>query len=158
MSFPPVSAETTGPFYPDSPAQWEAAAQATHGRRTSTVKIQDTGPGKPPSNSLISAKASRGPDRPAEQPPAQSRQKALCLREPIMLKHPYPRIAAFLLAAATAAWSQTTPPAAAPLQFEVASIKASGPLDPAAIMSGKAHVGMSIDKARVDIGSATLMQ
>src|SRR5437764_10810367 len=41
---------------------------------------------------------------------------------------------------------------AAKLAFEVASIKPAGPLDPAAIMSGKAHVGMKIDGARVDIG------
>jgi uncharacterized protein (TIGR03435 family) len=41
---------------------------------------------------------------------------------------------------------------AAKLQFEVASIKPAGPMDPAAIMSGKAHIGMKIDGFRVDIG------
>ena len=42
------------------------------------------------------------------------------------------------------------------LAFEVASVKPAPPLDPAAIMSGKAHVGMKIDAARVDIGSLSL--
>jgi uncharacterized protein (TIGR03435 family) len=48
-----------------------------------------------------------------------------------------------------------TPPAAAP-SFEVASIKPAPPLDPAKIMQGKMHIGMTIDAARVDIGSASL--
>ena len=51
--------------------------------------------------------------------------------------------------AVSAAFAQAP---AAKLTFEVASIKPAGPLDPAAIMSGKAHVGMKIDGARVDIG------
>ena len=38
------------------------------------------------------------------------------------------------------------------LAFEVASIKPAAPMDPAAMMAGKAHVGMKIDAARVDIG------
>src|SRR5579885_1027524 len=42
--------------------------------------------------------------------------------------------------------------------FEVASIKPSGPLDPAAILSGKTHIGMSVDNFRVDIGSSSLLQ
>jgi uncharacterized protein (TIGR03435 family) len=42
--------------------------------------------------------------------------------------------------------------------FEVASIKPSGPLDPAAILSGKTHIGMSVDNFRVDIGSTSLLQ
>jgi uncharacterized protein (TIGR03435 family) len=41
--------------------------------------------------------------------------------------------------------------------FEVASIKPSGPLDPAAILSGKTHIGMSVDNFRVDIGSTSLL-
>jgi uncharacterized protein (TIGR03435 family) len=41
-------------------------------------------------------------------------------------------------------------------QFEVASVKPSGPLDPRMIMSGQAHVGISVDSARVDIGSLPL--
>jgi uncharacterized protein (TIGR03435 family) len=60
---------------------------------------------------------------------------------------------AAVLVVAGAAFGQ----AASKLQFEVASIKPAGPLDPAAIASGKAHVGMSVDKARVDIGGAVLI-
>jgi uncharacterized protein (TIGR03435 family) len=73
-----------------------------------------------------------------------------------MLKTAFTRVAAGLLTIAGVAFGQTAPPSA-PLSFDVASIKPSGPLDPAAIMSGKAHIGMSVDKARVDIGSSTLM-
>ena len=52
---------------------------------------------------------------------------------------------------------ETQPPAAAPaLAFEVASIKPAPPIDPAKIMGGKLHIGMSIDAARVDIGSLSL--
>ena len=57
------------------------------------------------------------------------------------------------LALACAAYCQT--PAAAPA-FEVASIKPSPPLDVNAIMSGKLHVGMKTDAARVDIGFMSL--
>ena len=57
-----------------------------------------------------------------------------------------------LLAAATVA-AQT--PAAAPA-FDVASIKPAPPLDPAKIKAGTMHIGMSIDKALVDIGSLSL--
>jgi uncharacterized protein (TIGR03435 family) len=56
---------------------------------------------------------------------------------------------------ATAALAVSIANAQAPadkLAFEVASIKPAGPMDPAAIMSGKAHVGMKIDGFRVDIG------
>jgi uncharacterized protein (TIGR03435 family) len=48
-------------------------------------------------------------------------------------------------------------PAAAPA-FEVASIKAAAPLNPQLIMSGKMHMGVNIDAARVDIGNLSLMQ
>jgi uncharacterized protein (TIGR03435 family) len=58
-------------------------------------------------------------------------------------------ISAALVFAAVPAFAQAP---AAKLAFEVASIKPAGPMDPAAIMSGKAHVGMKIDAARVDIG------
>src|SRR5215469_6844374 len=43
--------------------------------------------------------------------------------------------------------------------FEVASIKPSEPINPAAIASGaKLHAGMKIDGARVDIGNFRLIQ
>src|SRR3954451_5144120 len=45
-------------------------------------------------------------------------------------------------------------PAAAPA-FEVAAIKMA-PLDPAKIMAGKQHVGMTVNTARVEIGSLSL--
>jgi uncharacterized protein (TIGR03435 family) len=48
--------------------------------------------------------------------------------------------------------------AAAPLSFEVASIKPAAPISPAMITSGKLHVGMSIDAARVDIGFLSLAE
>jgi uncharacterized protein (TIGR03435 family) len=73
-----------------------------------------------------------------------------------MLNASFTRIAAGLLAVAGVVFGQAAPPSAS-LSFEVASIKPAGPIDPVAIMSGKAHVGMSVDKARVDIGGATLM-
>ena len=60
---------------------------------------------------------------------------------------------AILALAVSTAVAQTPP---AKLAFEVASIKPAGPLDPAAIMSGKAHIGMKIDSARVDIGMFAL--
>jgi uncharacterized protein (TIGR03435 family) len=58
-----------------------------------------------------------------------------------------------------AALAQT--PAAATgtaLAFEVASIKQAPQITPAMMMSGKIHVGMKIDAARVDIGYWTVMQ
>jgi uncharacterized protein (TIGR03435 family) len=75
-----------------------------------------------------------------------------------MLKPAFTRVAVGMLAVAWMAFGQpVTAPSGTPPSFEVASIKPSGPLDPAAIMSGKAHVGMSADQARVDIGNANLM-
>src|SRR5581483_840097 len=47
-------------------------------------------------------------------------------------------------------------PATPPPTFDVASIKPAPPLDPAKIMAGKLHVGMSVDAARVDIGNLSL--
>jgi len=58
------------------------------------------------------------------------------------------------LAIAGTAFGQA--PAAAPA-FEVASIKPAPPMTPAMITSGKMHVGMKIDAARVDIGFLSLM-
>src|ERR1035441_5524115 len=63
------------------------------------------------------------------------------------------RIAAGLALAACAALGQT--PAAAPA-FEVASVKPAAPLDANLVMSGKMHVGMRTDGARVDIGFLSL--
>jgi uncharacterized protein (TIGR03435 family) len=65
------------------------------------------------------------------------------------------RIAASLALAACAALGQT--PAAAPA-FEVASVKPAAPLDANAIMSGKMHIGMKTDAARVDIGFLSLAE
>ena len=62
-------------------------------------------------------------------------------------------IAAGLLLAAGAAFGQ--PPSAAPA-FDVASIKPSGEMDPAKMMSGQARIGMKVDGARVDIGFTSL--
>src|SRR5271155_276225 len=50
-----------------------------------------------------------------------------------------------------AAFAQTPP-----LTFEVASIKPAGPLDPAAIASGKMRIGMKVDGAICDIASFSL--
>jgi uncharacterized protein (TIGR03435 family) len=41
-------------------------------------------------------------------------------------------------------------------EFEVASVKPSAPIEPQKIMAGKVHIGMSVDAARVDIGSMSL--
>jgi uncharacterized protein (TIGR03435 family) len=62
--------------------------------------------------------------------------------------------AAGLLCAACVVWAQAPP---AKLEFEVASIKPAQPLQ-AQISSGKLHVGMTIDAARVDIGSMSLAE
>jgi uncharacterized protein (TIGR03435 family) len=60
----------------------------------------------------------------------------------------------FLMLGVGVAFSQTP---AAPLAFEVASIKPSPPIDPVAAASGKPiHVGMKIDASRVDIGNFSL--
>src|SRR5215475_5034181 len=75
-----------------------------------------------------------------------------------MSKLTFIQITVGLLVAAQAAFGQAATPASKALSFEVASIKRAAPLDPAAIMSGKAHLGTSVDNARVDIGGASLMQ
>jgi uncharacterized protein (TIGR03435 family) len=62
------------------------------------------------------------------------------------------RISATLAFGAGAMWSQD-PIAPA---FEVASIKPAAPITPADAASGKLHVGMKVDGARVDIGFLSL--
>jgi uncharacterized protein (TIGR03435 family) len=58
---------------------------------------------------------------------------------------------------ATALFGQAPPAAPAhTLSFEVASIKPAPPIEPQKIMAGKLHIGMSVDKARVDIGNLSL--
>jgi uncharacterized protein (TIGR03435 family) len=61
-------------------------------------------------------------------------------------------VCGFLLLAAGAVFAQTP----AKLEFEVASIRPAGPIE-AMAASGKFHVGMHIDGARVDIGSMALV-
>jgi uncharacterized protein (TIGR03435 family) len=46
----------------------------------------------------------------------------------------------------------------APPAFEVATIKPSASLDPAALRAGRSHAGTKIDGARVDIGAAPLFR
>lgn len=58
-----------------------------------------------------------------------------------------------LLATAPA---QTGKAVAPPPAFEVASIKPAPPLDPAKLMAGRMHFGMTVDAARVDIGNTSL--
>lgn len=65
------------------------------------------------------------------------------------------RISAGLLLVAGQALGQAATPSNSPLSFEVASIKPSGPFDPVAFGSGKAHFGMSVDKAKLESISAT---
>ncbi len=70
-----------------------------------------------------------------------------------MSKRSFRITGAGLLLALGAAFGQT--PAAAPA-FEVASVKPSGPPDPAKLMSGQMHVGMKVNGATVDIGFMTI--
>jgi uncharacterized protein (TIGR03435 family) len=65
------------------------------------------------------------------------------------------RISLSLLLATSAAYAQAP---AAPLAFEVATVKPSAPLDMAAMRAGTAHVGAKIDAARVDIGTTSLFR
>jgi uncharacterized protein (TIGR03435 family) len=62
-------------------------------------------------------------------------------------------IAGVLVLAAGALWGQAGPAA---LAFEVATIKLAPPMNPSMIASGKLHVGMKVDAARVDIGFFSL--
>lgn len=50
-------------------------------------------------------------------------------------------------------WAQSTP---AKLEFEVASVKPAGPLDPQKILVGQAHIGVKIDGSQVDLGMLSL--
>ena len=61
--------------------------------------------------------------------------------------------ALFFAAGLAVAQTPATPP---PLSFEVASIKAAGPLDPIAIQQGKMRIGMKVDKAMVSIDGFSL--
>lgn len=65
------------------------------------------------------------------------------------MKHSFFRPFAALLLVSGALLAQDAKPK---LQFEVASIKPAGPLNPADIMAGKAKIGMSVDQTRVEIG------
>ncbi len=69
------------------------------------------------------------------------------------MKHYIFKASLVLPIVALAAMAQTP---AAPLAFEVATIKPSEPITPAMVQAGKMHVGMSIDAARVDIGYLSL--
>ncbi len=63
-----------------------------------------------------------------------------------------------LAIAAIAMFGQAPAPKANPkLEFEVASIKPAPQLTPALVQSGKMHIGMNIDGARVDIGGMPIM-
>ena len=66
-----------------------------------------------------------------------------------------PPLSAQAPAAAQPAAGQT---AAAGLEFDVASIKEAPAITPALVASGKIHIGMKVDGARVDIGGWPLMQ
>ncbi|HET9409334.1 MAG TPA: TIGR03435 family protein [Candidatus Sulfotelmatobacter sp.] len=62
------------------------------------------------------------------------------------------------LACAATLYAQSQAPSAAPLAFEVASIKPSGDVMADARAGKMPHVGMKVDVQRVDIGYFTLMQ
>jgi len=72
-----------------------------------------------------------------------------------MINKRLPRLCLSLLLATGATLAQ---PTAAPLAFEVATVRPSAPLDMAAARVGKAHIGTRIDASRVDIGTATLFR
>ena len=57
------------------------------------------------------------------------------------------------MAASAVAQDNTRRPA-----FEVATVKASAPLDIAAVRAGTARIGMKIDSGRVDIGTTSLLR
>jgi len=61
------------------------------------------------------------------------------------------RISLSWLLAASVAYAQS-------LTFEVATVKPSAPLDPAAVKAGTAHIGTKIDAGRVVIGAASLFR
>jgi len=59
----------------------------------------------------------------------------------------------FLFLGGSAVVAQTAVPA-----FEVATIKPSAPLDPAAVRDGKAHTGTRFDAGRIDMGTVSLFR
>jgi uncharacterized protein (TIGR03435 family) len=63
-----------------------------------------------------------------------------------------------LLTLAAATFSQAPAAPAHKLEFEVASIKLAGPLDPQKLMSGQMRMGMRVDKALVEISSLPLSE
>src|ERR1700681_2549902 len=71
-----------------------------------------------------------------------------------MRKHVAVKMLVCLALSTLAVFGQT--PAAGPV-FDVATVKAAGPLQ-AQMAAGKLHIGMSIDAARVDIGSMSLAE
>ena len=70
----------------------------------------------------------------------------------IMINRLSPISIGFFLAAATL----LAQPAASKLAFEVATIKPSAPVDPAALRAGTAHINTKIDAGRVDMGTVSL--
>ena len=72
-----------------------------------------------------------------------------------MINKHLPRLSLIPLLATCTALAQ---PAAAPLAFEVATVRPSAPLDMAKARVGQAHIGTRIDASRVDIGTATLFR
>jgi uncharacterized protein (TIGR03435 family) len=65
-------------------------------------------------------------------------------------------ISVLVLVSAAAILAQQTSPAKKPLSFDVASVKATGPLDPQKVASGQQRVGMKMDAGRVDIDGLAL--
>ena len=72
-----------------------------------------------------------------------------------MIDRHLPLLCLSLLLAAGSAAAQ---PTAAPLAFEVATVKPSAPFDVAKARVGQAHIGTRIDASHVDIGTATLFR
>jgi uncharacterized protein (TIGR03435 family) len=70
-----------------------------------------------------------------------------------VVKHFILKTSLILPIVSLAAMAQTP---AAPLAFEVATIKPAEQITPAMVQAGKMHVGMSVDVARVDIGYMSL--
>jgi uncharacterized protein (TIGR03435 family) len=71
-----------------------------------------------------------------------------------MSKVLFQKLSASLLLAASAAFAQTP---AAPLAFDVASVKLATP-DQARIMSGQQHIGLKVEGNRVEIGISSLSE
>jgi uncharacterized protein (TIGR03435 family) len=70
----------------------------------------------------------------------------------------YALLVAMSAVAQQSVFAQIPVQAGTALAFEVASVKPSQPITPAMVQSGKLHVGMKVDAARVDIGNWSLMQ